>query len=166
MQFSNFSNLSARPVCILTRLWPHHTMSDSESSVGGPAHSRAGPVKTRAKRKAFFQICHQDLFASSPAGPAKTRGKRKAGHVDSTSDDLQDDDATFSDDGPHERERPKLSWTPITTTLTWADADVFLRDLTCKECNGYALCERHGSRHTATCTHSPSVMATQRLPIG
>jgi hypothetical protein len=38
----------------------HHTMSDSESSIGGAAHSRAGPAKTRAKRKAIFQICHQD----------------------------------------------------------------------------------------------------------
>jgi hypothetical protein len=60
------------------RLWPHHTMSasmsDSESSVGGAAHSRR-------------------------ASPAKTRAKRKARHVDSTSDDLEDDDAAFSDDG-------------------------------------------------------------------
>ena len=96
-------------------------MSDSESSVGGAAHS-------------------------SRVGPAKTRVKRKARHVDSTSDDLEDDDAAFSDDGPHERGRAKLSWTRITTTLTWADADVVLRDLACKECNGYALRERHGFR--------------------
>ncbi len=96
-------------------------MSDSESSVGGASHSRR-------------------------AGPAKTRAKRKARHVDSTSDDLEDDDAAFSDDGPHERGRAKLSWTRITTTLTWADADVVLRDLACKECNGYALRERHGFR--------------------
>ena len=94
-------------------------MSDSETSVGGPAHSRAGPAKTREKRKTVF-------------------------HVDITSDELED--AGFSDDGPHERDRPKLSWTPITTTLTWADTDVFLRDLACKQCNGYALRERHGFR--------------------
>jgi len=67
-----------------------------------------------------------------------------AGHVDSTSDVLEDDDAGFSDDGLHERGRAKLSWTRITTTLTWADADAVLRDLACKECNGYALRERHG----------------------
>jgi hypothetical protein len=107
------------------RPWPHHTMSetmsDSESSVGGAAHSRR-------------------------AGPAKTRAKRKARHVDSTSDDLEDDDAAFSDDGPHESGRAKLSWTRITTTLTWADADVVFRDLACKECNGYALRERHDFR--------------------
>jgi hypothetical protein len=80
------------------------------------------------------------------AGPAKTRAKRKARFVDSTSDDLEDDDAAFSDDGPHESGRVKLSWTRITTTLTWADADVVFRDLACKECNGYALRERHGFR--------------------
>ena len=80
-------------------------MSDNESSVDGPPHSRAGTSKTRETRK-------------TPS-------------VDSSSDEL--DDAGFSDDGLHERERPKLSWTPMTTTLSWVDADVFLRDLACKQ---------------------------------
>ena len=93
-------------------------MSDSDSSVDGPPPSRAGAPKTREKSK--------------------------TASVDSISDEL--DDAGFSDDGLHERERPKLSWTPMTTTLSWVDADVFLRDLACKQCNGYSLRERHGFR--------------------
>ena len=101
---------------ILTRLWAHHTMSDSESSVDGPPPSRAGA--------------------------AKTLEKSKVDSVDSISDDL--DDAGFSDDGLYER--PKLPWTPIATTLSWADADVFMRDLACKQCNGYSLRERHDFR--------------------
>jgi hypothetical protein len=39
--------------------------------------------------------------------------------------------------------RPKLHWTHIATTLSWADAaDVVMRDLVCTQCNGYNLRKR------------------------
>ena len=50
-----------------------------------------------------------------------------------------------SDDGVHEP-RPKLHWTHISTTLSWADADLVMRDLSCKQCNGYNLRERSDFR--------------------
>ena len=76
--------------------------------------------------------------------------RRLSERIDINSEDFEGDGSNDAVLEP----RPKLHWTHVTMTLSWADADVVMRDLDCTQCNGYNLRERGGfSTKTGLCYH-------------